>query len=162
MELINHHRILGCGHEPDELFSFQEPGVFTDPENGESCCRRCSDNRHYDRVRRRHAEIEAKAAAEGWAYEYISTSDEVYCRSRELIGKLVCRAYWRDDPHGVDEARGVLQPAHMYNFSFKRLAAVVPNSPVTGYALVFEDGSRDPLCYDKVCVVTREPAGLDR
>ncbi|MGW0576928.1 hypothetical protein ACWD25_13365 [Streptomyces sp. NPDC002920] len=41
MELIN----LGCGHKPDELFSFQEPGVFTDPENGESCCRRCSDNR---------------------------------------------------------------------------------------------------------------------
>lgn len=162
MELINHHQILDCGHKPDELFSFQEPGVFTDPENGESCCRRCSDNRHYDCVRRRHAEIEAKAAAEGWAYEYISTSDEVYCRSRELIGKLVCRAYWRDDPHGVDEGRGVLQPAHTYNFSFKRLAAVVPNSPVTGYALVFEDGSRDPLCYDKVCVVTREPAGLDR
>ncbi|MGW1787180.1 hypothetical protein ACWCQQ_50300 [Streptomyces sp. NPDC002143] len=71
MELSNHHPTLGCGHKPDELFFFQEPGVFTDPENGESCCRRCSDNRHYDRVRRRHAE--AKTAAEGWAYEYVTS-----------------------------------------------------------------------------------------
>ncbi|WP_329142806.1 hypothetical protein OIU91_04130 [Streptomyces sp. NBC_01456] len=100
-------------------------------------------------MRKQYAEVEAKAAAEGWTYEYIDTSYEVWCRSSELVGKLVCRAYWRgqDDPH-----HDIFQPAHMYNFAFKRLKDVVPNSPVTGFALVFEDGTRDPLCYDKVCV----------
>ncbi|MEU7320887.1 hypothetical protein ABZ682_10035 [Streptomyces griseoviridis] len=142
MELINHHRVLDCGHKPDELFSFQGPDVFTDPENGESCCRRCSDNRHYDRVRRRHVEIEAKAAAEGWAYEYINTSDEVYRRSRELIGKLVCRAYWRHDPHGVDEARGVLQPAHTYKLRLQ--AARRSSAELTGDRLSVRLRGRQP------------------
>lgn len=148
---------LDCGHTSGELFTFQGPGVFTDHETGEKVCRKCSDSRHYDRVRKQYEEIEAKAAREGWSYEYLSTYG-AYVRSGELIGKLVCRAYWRRDPNGADARRGVLQPAYMYNSAFKRLKSVVPNSPVTGFALLFEDGSKDPLCYDQVCVVTREPA----
>ncbi|MFB7599166.1 hypothetical protein [Streptomyces sp. NPDC056160] len=159
MELINHHQILDCGHKPDELFTFQGPGAFTDPETGESCCRRCSDNRHYDRVRKRYSEIDARAQHEGWAYEYINTPFDVSIRRSELVGKLVCRAYWRRQD---ETARGIYQPAHMYNFAFRRLKDVVPNSPVTGFALLFEDGDRDPLCYDKVCVAMREPAGTGR
>ncbi|MFJ9901182.1 hypothetical protein ACIQPR_48580 [Streptomyces sp. NPDC091280] len=150
---------LDCGHTPGELFSIQGPGVFTDHETGEKVCRTCSDNRHYDRVRKQYAEIVARGEAEGWTYEYLETSHDAYVRRLELIGKLVVRAYWRsqDNP-----SRNIIQPAHMYNSAFKRLKDVVTNSPVTGFALVFEDGSRDALCYDKVCVITREPAGLDR
>ncbi|WNI17672.1 hypothetical protein [Actinacidiphila sp. ITFR-21] len=106
-------------------------------------------------MRTQYAELEAKGTAEGWTYEYIETSYDTHLRSRELVGKLVCRAYWRsqDSPYW-----GIVQPAHMYRFAFKRLKAVVPNSPVTGFALEFEDGTRDSLCYDKVCVITSEPA----
>ena len=155
----NSHKALDCGHTPGELFSIQGPGVFKDPDTGASCCRSCDEDRHYDRVRKQYAEIVARGEAEGWSYEYLETSHEAYVRSRELIGKLVVRAYWRsqDTP-----SRGIIQPAHMYNSAFKRLKDVVPNSPVTGFALVFADGSKDPLCYDKVCVITREPAGIDR
>ncbi|MGW0536336.1 hypothetical protein [Streptomyces sp. NPDC003032] len=150
---------LDCGHTPGELFSLQGAGVFTDPESGESCCRTCDETRHYDRVRTQYAEITVRGEREGWKYEYIETSYDVWLRREELIGKLVTRAYWRsqDTP-----SRNIIQPAHMYNFAFKRLKDVVTNSPVTGFALVFEDGEKESLCYDKVCVITREPAGLDR
>ncbi|MFD9815183.1 hypothetical protein [Streptomyces sp. NPDC059080] len=134
---------------------FQGPDVFTDPQTGESCCRACDERRHYGRVRHQYAELEARGTAEGWVYEYIDTSHAVYVRSGELVGKLVCRAYWRhqDNPHW-----GIEQPAHMYRFAFKRLKDVVTNSPVTGFALEFEDGTRESLCYDKICVITRESA----
>jgi hypothetical protein len=151
-------RRLDCGHTPGELFMFQSPQICTDHETGESICGRCSDDRHYDRVRKQFAQIDAKAAAEGWEYEYLS---EGQAYTSDLTGKLVCRAYWRHDPLGIDAARGILQPAHMYNFAFKRLKNVVIGT-TTGYALLFEDGTRDSLCYDTVCVATREPAGLQK
>ncbi|MFC9505462.1 hypothetical protein [Streptomyces sp. NPDC057002] len=149
---------LDCGHTPAELAHIGELPVYTDHESGESCCRTCSDDRHYNRVRRQYAEIEARGTAEGWTYEYFDDIAKAYY-DHNLHGKLVVRAYWRrqDMP-----TRGIIQPAHMYNFAFKRLKRVVTNSPVTGYALLFQDGERDALCYDKICVITREPAGIDR
>ncbi|MFJ4686517.1 hypothetical protein [Streptomyces sp. NPDC088789] len=140
---------LTCGHAANWR------GPEKCQKTGDEICANCYDAQHYARVREQYAELEAKGTAEGWTYEYLNTPYDVWVRSRELVGKLVCRAYWRrqDTP-----AWGIVQPAHMYRSAFKRLKAVVPNSPVTGFALVFEDGSRDPLCYDMVCVITGEPA----
>lgn len=115
---------------------------------------RASDAEHYARVHQQYAEIEAKSSREGWSFEYIETPYEVSLRRNELIGKLVYRAYWT--PSG--DALGVRQPAYIYKSMFKRLADVVTNSPVTGFALLFEDGERDSLCYVSVCVATREPS----